>query len=201
VVDLYTRSDEDIVRIRRGGASPQRILVEGDSLGIACVTHSFYWPFDWNKIDDYEPLAVCERDRTCLSRVHYRTIVIWQGFTENQGRPVVYFTRLAHTPVICSRQRAAFREPSQAEDRWAIKQFLKVLKKMRSEDQGNYTVDAYSDRIVDEDVPTEDRFTWDKINNFILIAPATKIEDLSVSNHLRDELNSILMKMNAFSSA
>ena len=67
---------------------------EGDSLGIGCTIHSFYWSYDIAvppKKEDYEPVAFCKVDNICLTRVHYRGIVLWQDFTLQNNKPVVYF--------------------------------------------------------------------------------------------------------------
>ena len=45
---------------------------------------------------------------------------------------------------------------------------------MRSEKQDEYRVTNYSEKIVSEPVPEESRFTWERIEYYVLVAPVPK---------------------------
>ncbi|MFZ0511056.1 MAG: hypothetical protein WAM14_05585 [Candidatus Nitrosopolaris sp.] len=71
--DQSTQSKNEIILIKEGNI-PDKVIDEGDSLGIGCTIHSFYWPFDYNirlKKDDHEPIAFSKVDNTYLTRLHY----------------------------------------------------------------------------------------------------------------------------------
>jgi hypothetical protein len=110
-------------------------------------------------------------------------------FTEYKNKPVVYFKSLFHTPVICSVQKITFWEPDNYIDRAVLKRyFIPKILEMRNEDQLNYTVTGYSDKMVKENVPEASKFTWNDLKYFVLIAPVTKLEDLNVGQRLKDNL-------------
>jgi hypothetical protein len=187
----FILSENEIIAIKTGNI-PDKVIEEGDSLNIGSSIHSFYWLSDLYKLHDYEPVAVCKDDRSCLTRVHYHGLVVWQEFTEYKNKPVVYFKSLFHTPVICSVQKITFWEPDNYIDRAVLKgYFIPKILEMRNEDQLNYTVTGYSDKMVKENVPEASKFTWNDLKYFVLIAPVTKLEDLNVGQRLKDNLPSL----------
>src|SRR3989442_15788343 len=104
MISQYTPSNNEIVKIKKG-VIPHKVIDEGDTLQVGTKIHSFYWPMDGIHIDDYEPIAVQESDKCCLTRIHYNGIAVWQKYYEKSDKPVAYFRAEFHTPMICTSQK------------------------------------------------------------------------------------------------
>jgi len=92
------RSNKEIALIRDDGPYPDKVMDEGDTLGIGAETHSFYWKREGLQSHDYEPLAILPSEKCGLSRYHYRGLVVWKDYAVKSGKPVVSFGRVWHTP-------------------------------------------------------------------------------------------------------
>ena len=194
MADQFIPSENEIVAIKEGNI-PEKVIDEGDSLSIGCTIHSFYWPYDISvppKKDDYEPVAFCKGDNTCLTRFHYRGIILWQGFTLRRNKPVVYFRNLGHTPLLCSKQQITYATPDNIKDRWILTEYLiRKLQTMRSEKQDEYKITSYSQKLVSEPVPEQSKFTWERIKYYVLVTPVQRIDELKINQLLKDRLLSL----------
>ena len=66
--DQFTKSSKGLGLIKIDEEIPRKVLVETNTLNIPVKIHSFYWPYDLGKIDDYEPIAFGMNEEFCLSR-------------------------------------------------------------------------------------------------------------------------------------
>jgi hypothetical protein len=97
--------------------------------------------------------------------------------------------------VLCSSQRITYACPGNIIDRMTIERyFIPKLLRMRSEKQDEYTVTNYSEKLVPESVPEKSRFTWEKIEYYVLVAPVQKIEELKMNELLKERLFSLTME-------
>ncbi|MFZ0511055.1 MAG: hypothetical protein WAM14_05580 [Candidatus Nitrosopolaris sp.] len=62
---------------------------------------------------------------------------------------------------------------------------------MRGHKQHEYKVTNYSDKLVVESVPEDSKFTWNNIIYFVLVAPVEKIEQLKISDSLKEKLQAL----------
>lgn len=182
-------NNKDILRIKIG-PSPEKVFDEGDSLDVYAITHSFYWKSDLYKKDDYEPVAVSKNDNCCLTRLHYHGIVIWKGLIKRKGRPVVYFRKGFHTPVVCTRRSyISYVKPTDVLDRLVLTGYLvPKVKSMWARRERRYDTTGYSEKVVNEDVPEDSRFTWNHISYWLLVSSTSKVENLTVSKRLKESL-------------
>lgn len=189
--DLSSRSKNEIVLVKKG-SEPEKVIDEGDSLGIGAEVHSFYWRSDVYKEHDYEPIAVSKADNCCLTRFHNNGIVVWKDFFQKEGKPVAYFRKGFHTPVLCTTQKPTWLEPSDILARMLLNgYFIPKIKKTRSDAHDKYDVISYFDKITNEDVPNNSRFTWDRITYYVVVAPTDNLEELDVSPLLKAKLMTI----------
>ncbi len=185
------KSSNEIVAIK-SGPEPEKVIDEGDSLGIGADTHSFYWSWELTRPHDYEPVAISGKD-TCLTRLHYHGIVIWQKFARRKGKPIVYFARGFHTPTLCTSQKPTWWEPTDIVDRMVLKGYLiPKINKTRSEMHDQYEVTGYSDKFVDEQVSDSSKFTWNGITYYVIVGSAMSVNKLKVARALKKKLMNII---------
>jgi len=75
-------------------------------------THYFFWLSDGYKLLDYEPIQVREVSgrKILVSRAHYSSLTIWLDPLIINGKPVIRFCDIVHTPICLSRSKIHFGE-------------------------------------------------------------------------------------------
>jgi hypothetical protein len=188
--DPSTGSNNDITFLKEGEA-PENVIDEGDSLCLNFQIHSFYWSSDITQKEDYEPIAYSRTEQCYLSRLHYKGIVLWQDFIETQGKGTASFMRGFHTPIMCTKCKAFWLQPDDAIGNMVLYGYFLPAILKRSITNTNYEIIGYSDKMIKDYVPTSSKFTWNDISYYVIISHRSKIDDLKVSDTLKNKLWSL----------
>jgi len=188
MANQYIPSSDEIVNIKKG-SSPSKVIDEGDSLDIDTKVHSFYWPLDGYKKDDYEPVGI--NGKIAFTRFHYHGLCIWEKFSVSEGKPIVTFSPIVHTPILCTQSKPIFRYPSDLKRRIELYFLLGILKKNKINSNLKYELENYSNKLVNEDVPEKSLFTLKDIKYLVLITENKKIEDLDINDIMKEKLEKI----------
>ena len=170
-------SNKEITWIK-DGPYPDKVLDEGDPLGIDAKTHSFYWNREGTQKDDYEPVAILSSVKCGLSRYHFRGLVIWKDYVTKNDKPITSFTHIWHTPIICSKQNVTWSQPTCFIDRIKLLGYLIPKIKQMAKNSESYQQRKYDDKIVEEKVLQKHKFQWSDLTYYVLVAPFDTIEQL-----------------------
>jgi hypothetical protein len=186
-------SNNELLAIKDTSETPQKVIVEGDTLSIGTTIHSFYWPFDIVvKRHDYEPVAKYSND-CFLTRYHYRWLVIWYDFLLQDSVPIVEFADYGHTPFLCTEYKPIYVKPIKALDRVYLAYFLRKMKTaLHKKDQKNYRSYEYANKIVDEKVPEKSKFAWDGLQYLIIVSSVKNPLNLPISAEFKAKILDLL---------
>ncbi len=184
-------SSKEIVLVKDGGSYPDKVMHEGDSLGIGTQTHSFYWKKEGPQNHDYEPLAILSAERCGLSRYHYRGLVVWKDYTVKNGKPIASFARVWHTPVLCSAHKITYSQPSDVIDRLKLIGYLLPKIRQMSKNTDKYSARGYAEKIVDDRIPPERKLRWSDFDYYVMIAPFCDYGKLPAK--IPDKINKFVM--------
>ncbi len=180
-------SNKEILLIKDRSPYPDKVMDEGDSLGIGAETHSFYWKKEEIQDHDYEPVAILPAEKCGLSRYHYRGLIVWKDYTTKNDKPIASFARVWHTPLLCSTQSMTYSQPSNDLDR--LKFFLYLLPKIHrmKKNVKKYLGRGYVEKIAGDEVPPEHRLRWSDFDYYVLIAPFSDYKKLP--SKISDEID------------
>ena len=107
--------------------------------------------------------------------------------------PIIYFGREQHTPFLCSVFEATVLEPLDIISKMFVKgYFLRIHNSRRVQSHENYVAEDYSGKIVEEDVPPGNAFTWNDINYYIIISRAQNMSDLAIDENVKGKIDSVV---------
>lgn len=175
-----------------------KVIDEGDSLQIGSIIHSFYWDYDGfdSNQDDFEPVALHQPTETCLTRYHYRCLVLWKGNNVTDDQLLISFFPGWHTPLICKSIRPiSYVLPRDDMDRAFVLLFIQYLKTRRVLDLTNYnTPTNYT--LISENVPENRKFKLEGFTSYIIIGTTENIEDINIPDQIRTEIIRIRIQSN-----
>lgn len=175
------------------GDNPEKVINEGDTPQLNTNIHSFYWSNDGpKKQDDYEPIAISSNPQYCMSRVHYRGLVVWKNYISINEKPIASFLPGYHTPLICTDQTVSSPLSSNDKDRafqWFFLQYLKGKKldqSIKKRLNQKYKTSTYP--LINESIPEQYRFKLEDFTYYVLVAPDVNLESLGLPQKLIDKL-------------
>ncbi len=182
-------SSKEIISIKNG-PYPDKVFVEGDTLGIGAEIHSFYWKKEFLEKHDYEPVAIISTEKCGLSRYHYRGLTIWKDYEIKNNKPITSFGSGWHTPILCSKQNITYSQPSDFIDHMKLMGYLLPKIKKMAKNSENYEQRGYVDKIDSDEVPSDRKFHWSKLDYYVLVAPFDTIDRLpkQISTKIREFL-------------
>lgn len=185
-------SNNEITWIKEG-PYPDRVMDEGDTLGIGAKIHSFYWKREALKAHDYEPVAILSKEKCGLARYHYSGLIIWQDYLTKNNKPVTYFAQMWHTPILCSRQCITYSKPSNRVDYIKLLGYLLPRISQRTKDTKNYEHKGYKDIITNDAIPSNRKFQWTDLDYYVLVAPFATIDHLprQISRKIKQHISNI----------